>query len=127
MSGRTTFEGIPTGMLWRLIPVVLSAVLMAAHFSRAGTTALMLLSLAMPLVLLVRQPWAVRLVQLALVIGGFEWLRTLWKIAARRMESGQPWVRMAVILGIVSLFTWASALVFRSPVMRATWSGDEAD
>jgi hypothetical protein len=100
---------------------------MAAHFSRAGTTALMLLSLAMPLVLLARRPWAVRLVQLALVIGGLEWLRTLWKIAARRMESGQPWARMAVILGIVSLFTWASALVFRSPVMRATWSGDEAD
>ncbi|MEJ2482633.1 MAG: hypothetical protein P8049_05825 [Gemmatimonadota bacterium] len=117
-------------MHWRLIPVLVSAVLMAAHFSRAGTTALMLMSLAMPLVLLVRQPWATRLVQLGLVIAGFEWLRTLWKIAARRMESGQPWVRMAVILGVVSLFTWASALLLRAPVARSNGSragGDRFD
>ena len=113
-------------VFWRLIPVLLSAMLMAAHFSRAGTTVLMLLSLALPLVLLIRQPWAPRLVQLALLIAGFEWLRTLWQIAVRRMESGQPWLRMALILGVVTLFTWASALVFRSPVMRTVWSGDES-
>ncbi len=109
----------------RLIPVFLSAVLMAAHFSRAGTTVLMLLSLALPLVLLVRQPWAAHLVQLALLIAGLEWLRTLWQIAGRRMEAGQPWIRMAVILGVVTLITWGSALVFRSPAMKAVWAGDE--
>jgi hypothetical protein len=114
-------------LFWRLIPVIVSCILMAAHFSRAGREALMLAALALPLLLLVRQPWSARTVQLALVVAGFEWLRSIWAIASRRIEAGQPWLRMALILGLVTAFTWASALVFRSPVMRRTWSDDQPD
>jgi len=34
---------------------------------------------------------------------------------------------MALILGVVTAFTWASALIFRSPVMRRTRAEDDAD
>ena len=111
-------------VFWRLVPVILSSILVAAHFSRAGLHVLMLAALALPLLLLVRRPWSVRTVQLALVLAGFEWLRTMWAIASRRIEAGQPWLRMALILGFVTAFTWASARVFRSPVMRRTWFED---
>ncbi len=111
-------------VFWRLIPVILSAVLLAAHYSRAGALTLALLYLACPLLLLVRRPWSARLVQFALVLGGMEWLSTTWAIARQRAELGEPWLRLVLILGTVTLFTWASALVFRSPRMRPIWFGE---
>jgi hypothetical protein len=98
----------------RLIPVLISVLLMAAHFSRADNTALVIVSLAFPLILLVRRPWVARVTQVALLVAGLEWIRTLVVIAARRQAAGEPWVRMAVILGVVAAFTVGSAMVFRS-------------
>lgn len=111
----------------RLIPVILSAILLAAHFSRAGLPAISLLALGLPFLLLVRKPWAARTVQLALVLGGLEWLRAAWGYVQQRMALGEPWTRLLVILGVVALLTWASALVFRSPRLRPIWFGSEED
>jgi hypothetical protein len=102
----------------RLLPVLLSALLIAAHFSRADNTALTLLSLAFPLILLVRRQWVARAAQVALVLAGIEWIRTLVAIAARRQAAGEPWLRMAVILAVVAAFTFASALVFRNKSLK---------
>ncbi|MDT8435218.1 MAG: hypothetical protein RRA92_00555 [Gemmatimonadota bacterium] len=115
-------SGVRTAL--RLLPVVLSAVLLAAHFSRAGSGWLVALSLAFPLLLLVRDGRAVRLVQGILVLGGLEWVRTAVRIAEGRVALGEPWLRMALILGGVALFTWASALVFRAPALRRIWFRD---
>jgi hypothetical protein len=111
----------------RLIPVILSSILLAAHFSRAGSSVLSLAAIALPFLLLVRKPWAARTVQLALVLGGLEWLRAAWGYVQQRMALGEPWTRLLVILGVVVLFTWASALVFRSPRLRPIWFGLEED
>jgi hypothetical protein len=111
----------------RLIPVILSSILLAAHFSRAGSSVLTLVAIALPFLLLVREPWAARTVQLALVLGGLEWLRAAWGYVQQRMALGEPWTRLLVILGVVVLFTWASALVFRSPRLRPIWFGSEED
>lgn len=111
----------------RLIPVILSAILLAAHFSRAGLPALSLVALGLPLLLLVRRPWAARAIQLALVLGGLEWLRAAWGYVRQRMALGEPWTRLLVILGVVALFTWASALVFRSSRLRPIWFGSEVE
>ncbi len=86
--------------MWiRLTPVVLSFVLLAAHFSRHDVPVFPLLCLAMPLVLLVKKSWVPRLLQLLLALGALEWLRTAVVLSARRMDAGEAWVRMAVILG----------------------------
>jgi len=109
----------------RLLPVVLSLVLLAAHFSRNDMAPLMAVSLAVPFLLLVRRTWIPRLFQVLLVLGALEWLRTLVVIARRRMEAGEDWLRMALILGVVALFTGLSALVFRSGALRERY-GTEA-
>ena len=44
-----------------------------------------------------------------LLLGAFEWLRTLAGILEMRRVLGQPWQRMAVILGAVALVTALSA------------------
>jgi len=96
----------------RLVPVVLSTLLLGAHFFRAGLTLLAVLIVLFPVVLLVKRAWAARLTQFVLFLGGIEWVRTLLVFAAGRREMGQPWTRLAVILGTVALFTVGSGLLF---------------
>jgi hypothetical protein len=73
----------------------------------------------------VPRPWMARLVQVVLLVGGLEWIRTLFMNIATRSDLGEPWMRMAVILGAVTLFTWGSLLVFRSPALRARYGLEE--
>lgn len=98
----------------QLAPVVLSLVVLAAHFLRWGQTPLMIVSLALIALLAVPRRWAARTVQAALLLGAVFWVRTLVLMTRMRTEHGGPVVRMAVILGSVAAFTAASALVFRS-------------
>jgi hypothetical protein len=95
-------------------PIVLSALLLAAHFLRGGQAALVALALALPLLLAVRRPWAGWLLSLGLGLGSLEWLLTLTAIAQQRMAMGEPWHRMAAILGGVSLLTLTAACLPRT-------------
>lgn len=108
--------------MWRLLPVVLSLVLLGAHFFRAAAVIALLVVLGLLALLAVPRPWAARAIQLALVFGTLEWLRTLWVLWAARGAAGQPALRLALILGAVALFTLASAAVFRSAAL-GRWYG----
>ena len=99
----------------RALPVVLSALVLAAHFFRSRQLPLVALSLALPFLLLVRKRWSARTVQVGLVLGALEWVRTLAFFAGQRMETGRPWGRLAVILGAVAALTALSARVVRVP------------
>ncbi len=102
----------------RLLPVFLSALLLAAHFLRDGQMALVLAILAAPFLLFIRRPWAVRLLQIGLVVGGLEWLQTAYNLIQMRQLTGEAWGRLASILGAVALFTFCSALIFRLQPLR---------
>ena len=94
------------------IPVVMSFVLLAAHFYRYDHMLFVVFALACPFLLLLQNKWGVRVVQLALVGGAIEWIRTLLVLQAIRAENGMAWTRLAFIIGGVALFTAFSALVF---------------
>ena len=113
--------------VFRALPVVLSALLLAAHFYRSRSLALVAVSLALPLLLLVRERWSARVVQAGLVLGALEWVRTLAFFAGQRMEVGRPWGRLAVILGVVAALTALSAFAVRVPAAGgpARGEGDE--
>lgn len=100
-----------------LLPLILASLLMAAHFLRDGELVLVAISLAAPLLLLIRHVFAVRLVQLLLVIAAAEWIRTAWILAGHRLSLGQPFARMLVILGAVALFTLLAAIPLRRPTV----------
>ena len=106
----------------RLLPVIISFLLLAAHFMHAGQTYLIILMLLLPLALIPRKPWVPMIFQLVLLVGAIEWLRTLVVIAQTRMGFGEPWIRMVVILGAVVLFTALSSLVFRNTALRKRYS-----
>lgn len=85
---------------------------------RAGQEYMMLLALILPLLLFVRKSWVPRVFQLVLLLGAIEWLRSLFVFAQMRIAFDEPWLRLAVILGAVALFTALSGLVFRARALR---------
>jgi hypothetical protein len=89
---------------------VASGLLISAHFLRSGQYLFVVAGLLFPLLLRVKKPWATRTVQLLLGLAAAEWIYTLQILAVQRIETGQPWLRLAIILGAVALFTVGSAI-----------------
>jgi hypothetical protein len=106
-----------------LLPAGLSALVLGAHFLRRGELGLLAACLVLLGLLFVRRPWAVRLLQLALLAGAFEWLRTLAQLLPARRAAGEPWVRLVAILGGVALLTLLGAALFETRRLRARYRG----
>ena len=100
------------------IPVALSLVLLGAHFLRYGSYLGVFAALLLVALLFLRRPWVARGMQLVLVLGTLEWLRTMVELANMRALHGQPYGRMLVILGIVAVVSLSSALLFETPALK---------
>ena len=104
----------------RISLVILSALLLAAHFLRSGNLVVVVLVGAAPLLLLFRSPWAVRLLQIFLCFGTLEWGRTSLVLYRFRVAGGEPWLRMVLILGVVASITILSAILLeKEAALRA--------
>lgn len=101
----------------RLVPVVLSCLVLGAHFLRGGHAGVAVLLAAAPLVLLARRTAAVRAVQLLLLLGALEWVLTAARIGGARRALGAPWARMALILGTVAALALLGAALLQ-PLAR---------
>ena len=101
-------------LVLRLLPTVLSALLLAAHFLRSGNMVLVVGCAAFPLVLVVRKVWAVQATQAYLAFAAVTWSWTAFQIAQGRIATGQPWVRMALILGGVALLAVAAVALLQA-------------
>lgn len=95
--------------------MILSLLVLAAHFLRSGYTLVVLILLLAPLLLLVGKSWAVRLLQVVLVLGTLEWLRTLVVLTSTRLDAGEPFLRMILILAAVAAVSLLSALGLSRP------------
>ena len=79
-------EGMKKVLLY--LPIVLALLLLAAHFLRYGNTVIVVGIAALSGLLFVRRTWAARIIQLVLVAGTVEWLRTLAMLVQERMALG---------------------------------------
>ena len=102
-----------------LLPSIAGLLLLGLHFYRNDNTFAMYLSFLVIFLLFVRRPWAARILQTFLIIGAFEWVRTTVSLVIVRNEHGEPFLRLAIILGAVALFTLFSAFVFRTKRLRS--------
>ena len=102
----------------QLLPVVLSLLVLGAHFLRAGNLVMLLGVLVVLGLLFVRRPWAARVVQVTLLLGTLEWLRTLFTFAALRMQVGEPVTRMVLILCSVAAVSLLSAWLMQIGALR---------
>jgi hypothetical protein len=97
----------------RRLPALLALLMLGAHFLRFGQTPLVLLCLALLGPLFVPRPWAQATVRWALALGAVVWLWTLMAGVRQRLAFDEPWLRLALILGGVVLFTGWSAWLLR--------------
>lgn len=86
-----------------IVVVILSAIVIAAHFLRSGSIVPMALSLVAPFLFLPRQPWARRLSQAFCLAAAGVWVATTLDIARERVALGEDWLRMAIILAAVAV------------------------
>jgi len=100
------------------MPIVLSLVVLGAHFMRYGNSAGVIGSAVLIALLIVRRPCVARLIQVALILGALEWVLTLYNLVQVRIAQDQPFVRMIIILGVVAAVTLGSALLFQSPTLK---------
>ncbi len=100
-----------------IVPGLALAVL-GAHFHRAGSWPLMFACGVLIALLAWPRAWVARLVQGCLVAGSIEWVWTVYGLVQQRIALGQPWTRLALILGAVAFLTAAAALVFRNERLR---------
>ena len=114
-----------TGLMY--VPIVLSILVLGAHFLRSGSLLVVFAALGLVALLPLRRPWVARLVQAVLALGTLEWARTLVTLTTRRLQAGEPYLRMALILGAVAAVSAASALLFQSKWMRERYGlgGDD--
>lgn len=106
------------GAMWRLIPVILSCLLLAAHFLRYGQVLSVVLWIAFPFLLLIRAKWIPWFFHALLTLGTALWIRIAFRLWTLRELTAQPRLRMAIILGLVALFTAASIGAFWSRKVR---------
>lgn len=96
------------------IPIVLSLLLLCAHFFRSGDMLLLAVVAAFIPALAIRKAWLARMVQFVLVFGTLEWLRTGVILTTERVHAGVPYQRMLWILGAVVALTMIAALLFQT-------------
>jgi len=91
------------------IPAILSALLLGAHLMRIGWLPLAVVVALLPLLLLTgRSRWVVAL-EVVLVLGALEWLRTLLVLVGHRQAAGLPYLRLTAILGGIALLAAIAA------------------
>ena len=101
-----------------LTAVIISFLLLAAHFLRTFNLLFVTWSLLLPLLLLIRRKWAARILQAFLLLGIFEWITTTLYFVSQRQADGEPYGRMVLILGGVAAFTLASAFLLETSGAR---------
>jgi hypothetical protein len=107
-----------------LLPVVLSLLVLGAHFLRAGNIVLVLGVFVVLALLFVRRPWAARVVQVTLLLGTLEWGHTLITLAVIRMQVGEPVRRLLIILASVAAVSLLSAWLMQVGALRHRyWPG----
>lgn len=96
----------------RRLPALLALLMLGAHFLRFGQLPLVALCLALLMPLFVPRPWAQAVARWALLLGALVWLWTLVDDVRMRLAFGEPWLRLALILSGVALFSgWSSWLL----------------
>lgn len=105
-------------MVTRISLYIVAALLVGAHFLRAGSYLLAVLCLAVPLLFFYRRGWSLVVLQMAAYAATIVWLWTALALLTARQQSGQPWTVAAVILGAVALFTSVCGLLLNARCLR---------
>lgn len=105
-------------MKLRIVPIILAAILVAAHFLRIYSILSMVLCLLAPFLLFIKKRWSIVTLQLLTIPAAFIWLMTLLGIIQERILEERSWTASAIILGTVTVFTLWAAWLLNSPKIK---------
>ena len=105
-------------MVLRIILNSFAWLLLAAHYSRADNVALMILSLLIPFLYLIRKRWSLVGLQILTYAGALVWVQTAISYVRQRMETGEDWGRLAIILLAVTGYTVLTGLLLNSEKIK---------
>jgi hypothetical protein len=114
----TSFDPCGNKMKLRLIPLILNALLVVAHFLRSDSLFRMLLCLAAPGLLFIKKYWSLVVLQALFVAAVLIWLFALYDIIQQRLMEGQRWWPSAIILGLVAVFALYSGWLLETPQVK---------
>jgi hypothetical protein len=106
------------------VPIVLSLVVLGAHFLRDANHLGVAATVALIGLLFVKRRVVARVVQVALVLGALEWVWTIYDLVQVRTAMGMPATRMMVILGAVAAVTALSAGLFETKAMKRIYGSE---
>jgi hypothetical protein len=99
------------------LPACVALLLLGALSLRLGFPFLLAVPMTLLLLVLVfiPQAWIQITLMATLALGTLGWIAMLVVRVQERMALGEPWTRLAIILGAVALFTAWSAWLLRRP------------
>jgi hypothetical protein len=109
-------------MKFRYIPIILAAILLAAHFLRSYELLPMMVCLLAPFLLLIHKRWSLLTLQLLTIPAAWIWLITLYGIIQQRIFEQRSWTASAIILGLVAAFTLFAGWLLNSSQVKEKFS-----
>lgn len=102
----------------KLLPVIFSFLVLSAHYSRSNNIHMSLAFLFLPLILLIKRKWVIYISYVFLLFANIVWMETTYKLILARQHLGEPYLRLTIILGIVSAIAIMSMLVFKNAKLQ---------
>lgn len=108
------------------VPIVLSLLLLGAHFMRYGNTVVVATLVVLAGLLFVPRWWVARLMQFVFALGALEWLWTMLVLIQARQALGAPYLRLAIILGVVAAISVIAGFMFQAKPLKTFYRLDES-
>lgn len=100
-------------------------IMLAAHFSRGGNDILAGLALLIPVLFFVKQKWVIISLEFFAYFAAVVWLYGAYEYIQVRIASGDDWIRLLAIMGLVALYTVWTGFFLRSPKIKAEYGMNE--
>lgn len=101
-----------------VLPIILSYILLSAHFFRAGILYMTGLMLLLPLLLLIKKKISAIIIQIGLLFGTFVWVETFLKFMHIYNRFNMPFTKAGIIIAAVGVFTFLSIFLFRTKTLK---------
>ncbi len=89
-------------------------ILLAAHFSRANHNLLAIITLGIPFLLFIKQSWVISVLQGVGYLASIAWIYSAYNYIQFRISIGDDWIRLAIILFTVALYSAWTGFFLRS-------------
>lgn len=105
-------------VILRTAPSIVTCLMLAAHFFRAGNVILAVIVSIFPVLLIFRKKWSVLAVAMMDFFAALVWIVTALDIIQERIAIHRPWGVAFAILGLAAMFSVLSGFMLRSLYTR---------